>query len=62
MSLFFKKIKILNILVPIISIYFALILIELLFILTDLDKKNNMTEINKLLDEKKKMKISIIEI
>ncbi len=54
MSLFFKKIKILNILVPIISIYFALILIELLFILTDLDKKNNMTEINKLLDEKKK--------
>lgn len=54
MTALFKKIKILNLLVLIISIYFALILIELLFIITDLDKKSNMTEIIKVLDEKKK--------
>ena len=54
MTIILKKIKIFNLLILIISIYLSLLFIEVFFILTNLDKKNIRTEIDKVFQEKKK--------
>ena len=62
MTIILKKINIFNLLISIISIYLSLLFIEVFFILTNLDKKNIRTEIDKVFQEKKKIKILMIEV
>ena len=62
MTIILKKINIFNLLISIISIYLSLLFIEVFFIFTNLDKKNIRTEIDKVFQEKKKIKILMIEV